>query len=322
MIIGLIAASAYLAGAKTYPSVYQWMHATSNGKPFIWPDGFGVREIPSSLDGSVQKAYFFPAAAATPRPLLVSLHFWAGDYTTPDALAEYAKSHDWNYIHPDFRGPAVGPDNCLSDKVIADLEDAISFAQAHGKVDNQNIFVVGFSGGAYTALGWYAKTRHPVKAWLAWAPISDLAAWQLETLRNGKADLSEYVLGCTGSGAELNVEAANARSPLYRSLPDNPGGRVELYAGIKDGHKGTVPIAHSIAYFNRLVYRYAKPNAAVEPSLAMRLLTQGAATTSNRIGDRAVFFQQDVGFASLTIYDGGHELLADHCFHRLLELSR
>lgn len=323
LLLALVVACSYLTGAKTYPLVYQWLHASGTEAPFKWPDGFEVRNIQSSVDGSMQNAYFYAVPPTTgKRPLLVSLHFWAGNYATPDALAAFAKRNNWNYIHPDFRGPAVATDNCLSDKVIADLEDAISFAQANGNVDNHNIFVVGFSGGAYTALGWYAKTRHPVKAWLAWAPISDLAAWQLETLRNGKADLSEYVLGCTGSGAEINTESARARSPLYWPLPDSPRGRLELYAGIKDGHKGTVPIAHSLAYFNHLVEGYAKPEASVESSVAMRLLTQGEPATANRIGDRAVFFQRDVGFASLTVYDGGHELLAEYCFDRLLDLSK
>ncbi|WFP51663.1 hypothetical protein PL263_06465 [Methylomonas sp. EFPC3] len=322
LALALVAACSYVAGAKTYATVYQWLHGTGADKPFKWPDGFDIRDIPSSVDGKLQKAYFYSAPTSSKRPLLISLHYWAGNYATPDALAVLAKLNDWNYIHPDFRGPAVATENCLSDQVIADLEDAVSFALTNANVDLQNIYVVGFSGGAYTALGWYSRTRHPVKAWLAWAPITDLAEWQLQTKHSGSADLSDYVLACTGSGAAIDAGAARARSPLYWPLPTSPRGRVELYAGIKDGHKGTVPIAHSLAYFNRLVDLYAKPEAAVESSLAMRLLTQGEAAGSTRIGDRVVFLQRDVGFASLTVYDGGHELLADYCFDRLLQLAR
>ena len=138
LILALVAAGSYVAGAKTYTVVYQWLHTAPADKPFSWPDGFGIRDIPSSTDASVQKAYFYAAPNAAKRPLLISLHYWAGNYATPDALAALAKRNDWNYIHPDFRGPAVATDNCLSDQVIADLEDAVSFALTNANVDLQN----------------------------------------------------------------------------------------------------------------------------------------------------------------------------------------
>ncbi|WP_446811805.1 alpha/beta hydrolase family protein [Methylomonas sp. 2BW1-5-20] len=322
LAVVLIASCAYIAGAKTYPMLYNWLHPATVSEPFNWPDGFTVWDIPSSVDGNLQKAYFYSAPGVTKRPLLISLHFWAGDYATPDPLAAYVKMHGWNYIHPDFRGPNIGTNNCLSDKVIADLDDAIEFALQNSIVDTQNIFVVGFSGGAYATLGWYAKTRHPVKAWLAWAAISDLETWQRETASHGHIELSENVLRCTGSGSQIDVAAARRRSPLYWTLPNAPHGRIELYAGIKDGHKGTVPISHSIGYFNTLMNQYGRFDAVVDLKEAMPLLTQGAAPTSLSIGDRTVFLRRDIGFAALTVFNGGHEMLHGYCFEHLLELAR
>ncbi|MBD9355706.1 alpha/beta hydrolase family protein [Methylomonas albis] len=323
LAVVLIASCAYIAGAKTYPTLYNWLHPTNTPEYFNWPDGFTVWDIPSSIDGNLQKAYFYSAPGKTKRPLLISLHFWAGIYATPDPLAAYAKTYGWNYIHPDFRGPNIGTDNCLSDKVIADLDDAIEFALQNGSVDAQNIFVVGFSGGAYATLGLYAKTRHSVKAWLAWAAISDLEAWQRETAAHGNIELSDDVLRCTGSGSQIDTEAAKRRSPLFWALPNVPRGRIELYAGIKDGHKGTgtVAISHSIAYFNYLTSRYNKFDAVVDVKEAMPLLTQGSVATPLLIGDRKVFLRRDVGFASLTVFNGGHEMLPSYCFEHLLELK-
>jgi len=160
---------------KGLPVLSRWL--LSEEAPLRWPEGFSVVEIESSLDHTRQRAIFHPAAGAIKRPLLVSLHVWSGNYASSDSLAPLADKEDWNYIHPDFRGPNRATDNCLSDKVIGDIDDAIAYGMRVGNVDPEQIFVVGFSGGAYAALGMYARTRHRVRAFLAWAPISDLGAW-------------------------------------------------------------------------------------------------------------------------------------------------
>jgi len=169
-LIGALACLCFALGAlagKFYPEFKRYVGLTfiagHDAESFRWPEEFKVVEIDSSADGAKQKAYFSRASSSTQKPLLVSLHVWSGSYASKDALAAYAKQHDWNYIHPDFRGPNTGPDNCLNDKVLADIDDAIAFGLRMGNVDTQNIFVVGFSGGAYAALGAYARTRHLVK---------------------------------------------------------------------------------------------------------------------------------------------------------------
>lgn len=37
-----------------------------------------------------------------------------------DALAALAAAADWNCIHPDFRGPNISPEACLSDLVVSE----------------------------------------------------------------------------------------------------------------------------------------------------------------------------------------------------------
>lgn len=52
-----------------------------------WDTGFKVVEIQSSLDNSLQKAYFLKSKSSSPKPLVVSLHSWSGNYEQKDELA-------------------------------------------------------------------------------------------------------------------------------------------------------------------------------------------------------------------------------------------
>lgn len=311
---------AFVLGAWVGPKLMNWARAPAAPPPFDWPAEFSVVDIPSSVDGKVQKAYFLPARPGGRKPLLVSLHVWSGSYASRDPLAFKAKEHGWNYIHPDFRGPNETTENCLSDKVIADIDEAISFALKNGHVDQENVFVVGFSGGGYAVLGAYARSRHRVRLWQAWAPISDLEVWYWQTKARRHDELSNSILRCTGNAQDLNVKAAQARSPLFWPLPDRPPGRMEIFAGLADGHVGTVPISHSIAFFNRLAEGYGE-SAGVSPDEVMRLLTRGLPPPGERLGSRLVFLSRETGFASLTVFDGGHEMDNEQAFERLKRIS-
>src|SRR5665648_25899 len=88
----------------------------------IWPVGFSYVEIKSSTDGSVQKAWFHHSTGSEPRPLIVSLHTWSGDYNQEDPLVKEIILRNWNFIHPDFRGINNTPQSCGSDLVVSDIE--------------------------------------------------------------------------------------------------------------------------------------------------------------------------------------------------------
>src|ERR1043165_7439935 len=225
--------AAVVLGAVAYKSVPGLRSSAMPEPSSRWPDGFSVVELESSADGSRQKA-IFRAARGPNRPLIVSLHPWAGDYDSPDSLASPAGKEDWNYIHPDFRGPNRGTDNCLSEKVVADIDDAIAYGLRAGRADPAQILLVGFSGGGYAALGMYTRTRFGVRAFLAWSPISDLGAWHDELTRRGDDEVARQIRQCTGSDQELNREAARRRSPLYWTLRDMPKSRIEIFSGIDD----------------------------------------------------------------------------------------
>lgn len=275
-------------------------------------------EIPSSLDGTLQKAFCFIPESGAPAPLAVSLHSWSGDYAQEDPLAAKVIAAGWNYVHPDFRGPNHTPDACLSEKVIADINDAIQYVLGKKKVDPGNIFVVGGSGGGYAALGFYLRTRHPVRLFLSWVPISDLTAWYWES-RNRGNKYADDIVRCTSVTGEFDEAGARERSPLYWDMPTKPIGRIEIYAGIQDGCTGSVPVSHSLRFFNKLATHAGRTDACVPEEDMMRLLARGMGPDPalGKLADRAVYYRREIPGASVTIFEGGHELLADYCFDRM-----
>lgn len=286
-----------------------------------WSDGFSVVRIQSSLDASLQPAYFAVGQSGTPKPLVVSLHTWSGDYTQNDPLGEMTRRQGWNYIHPDFRGSNWTIDACLSKKALTDIDDAIQYARDNGHVDTNNIFIVGVSGGGYATLGSYLTTSQQVKAFLSWAPISDLSAWFHQSkIRDAK--YAQDILQCTSDGIVFDQDKARERSPMYWNMPVKPKGRLEIYAGINDGYTGSVPISHSIQFYNRTVEHYGYADSKVGQTDLVRLLTRGIERTdhSSTIGDREVLYRRDTRPASLVIFDGTHEMLTEYCFDRIKQI--
>lgn len=287
-----------------------------------WTDEFSVVRIQSSSDSSLQPAYFLASQPGTPKPLIVSLHSWYGDYSQNDPLANMARKEGWNYIHPNFRGPNRTTDACLSKKAIADIDDAIQYAKNNGNVDADNIFVVGASGGGYATLGSYMKTTHQVKAFLSWVPISDLSAWFHQS-KNRESKYAQDILECTSGGTSLDQNRARDRSPLFWNIPKKPNGRLEIYAGINDGYTGSVPISHSIKFYNLIVEHYGYADSKVGQTDIVKLLTRAIERNDNpsTIGDREVLYRRDTKPVSLVIFDGSHEMLSEYCFDRMKQIA-
>jgi len=256
-----------------------------------------------------------------PKPLVVSLHSWLGDYSQEDILADLANKERWNYIHPDYRGPNSTREACLSDKAIADIDDAIQYAKDHGNVDADNIFVVGASGGGHATLGSYLKTVHRVKAFLAWVPISDLAAWYYQS-KSRQSKYAQDIIHSTTDGETFDLKRAQERSPLFWEMPAKPNGKLEIFAGIDDGYTGAVPISHSILFYNRVTEFYGYTRSMIDETDIVKLLTRGVARNNNLgvVGNRAVLYKIDAKPVSLVIFDGTHEMLPQYCFERMKQI--
>lgn len=300
-----------------------WLFSRSNSyaQNNFWNDDFKLVQIPSSIDTVVQPAYFLDSKEKS-NPLLVSLHTWSGDYTQADSLAYLAKNENWNYIHPNFRGPNNTKDACLSEKAIRDIDDAIQFSIENGNVDKNNIFIVGVSGGGYATLGMYLKTKYKIKSFLAWVPISDISAWYYQTKNRG-LKYSQDILNCISGNNEFDENEAKRRSPLFWEIPQNLNGKLEIYAGIRDGYDGSVPITHSISFYNKITKAFGYEDKIVTEEEIIKFLSREivADRTENKIDTRSILYKRENPKVSLTIFDGKHEMLVNYCFDRILQIS-
>ncbi|HRQ29860.1 MAG TPA: prolyl oligopeptidase family serine peptidase, partial [Saprospiraceae bacterium] len=280
-----------------------------------WPQGFEEVDIQSKADGTIQKAVFYRSTHPEPQPLIISLHTWSGDYLQEDPLAEEVRLRNWHYIHPDFRGANNRPEACGSDLVIADLADAIDFAVTSCKVDTGNIHIIGVSGGGYTALMAYLKLSRPIKSCHAWVPISNLIDWYWESIgRKNKyaEDLGKIAL----EGSGMNWETLKDRSPMNLEVPKHKwqNTSLHLYAGIHDGYTGAVPISHSIDFYNKMVSEIIGNGSdhLVDDKIKSDLIikrTRPDGGKTDRLFDRVIFLRKEIPGLSLTVFEGGHEML-------------
>ncbi|MCU0403297.1 MAG: GDSL-type esterase/lipase family protein [Chitinophagaceae bacterium] len=299
----------YLFLITFYPGVAQvkWDDVESKH----WPPGFKKVNITSSLDSYAQPAIVFESSDSKPQPLIVSLHTWSGDYLQTDSLAFDIYRRNWNYIHPDFRGPNNKPIACGSNAAIQDVDDAIQWAIQSLKVDPNEVHIVGVSGGGYLAMMCYMQLKYPAKSFSSWVGISDLEAWYYESLGRGQKYAGD-VLKCAGDSIKLNREEAKRRSPLHLPVPKRSA-NLHLYAGIHDGYKGSVPITHTLNFYNKIVAAQKKPekNAMVTQNEIMDLVVKQTSESpfAYDLGKRGVHLFRKSGPVSLTVFEGGHEMI-------------
>ena len=273
-------------------------------------DASESREIryQSSADQSEQPAMFYAPVSKDPVPLMVALHTWSGDYKQKyhKAIEQWCIKHGWAYIHPDFRGPNNRPEATGSKLVVADIVNAVEYAKETTQIDNSAIYLVGTSGGGYTAL---VMAGHHPEIWAgvsAWVPISDLSAWHAQ----GKhvEALEKSCGGAPGDSPAVDKEYAK-RSPIT-FLRNAKGTTLHLHAGIKEK---IVPISHSLLEFNEV--------AAVKDKISEEDITYfvkkrkvpanlQTAPPDPTYGQKPPLFTRKSGNATVTIFDGGHQLVA------------
>ena len=156
--------------------------------------------------------------------------------------------------------------------------------------------------------------HHPERfsAVSAWVGISDLAEWYRFHLKDGKPQrYAQMTLNSLGGppdeSAERDAEYRD-RSPIFHlhRVGDLP---IELQAGIRDGHTGSVPTAHTLKAFN--VIAKAHGTTQISDDEIERLWRRGgtipALSKAATAEPRKVFFTRKSGSARVMIFDGGHE---------------
>ena len=264
----------------------------------------------SSADGSSQPAIFYAPATQEAVSLVVALHTWSFDYKQDyhQEIEAWCIENGWAYIHPNFRGPNNRPEATGSKLVIADIVSAVEYAKQVTQINSSAIYLVGTSGGGYTAL---LMAGHHPEFWAgvsAWVPISDLKAWHAQG--EYVNDMENSCGGPPGLSPKVDKEYVE-RSPITY-LHRAKGVTMHINAGIYDGHQEPVPISHSLLAFNELAkvqdqiseedIRYFADEAKVPRKLQAEL-------SDPTYGDKRPLFRRESGNTTVTIFEGGHELV-------------
>ena len=274
--------------------------------------------IPSTLDGKPQPITWWAPSAAkqTATPLFVFLHSWSSDYTQDNRKwLNIAVRNNWIYIHPNFRGKNSSPQACGSRFARQDILDAVDFASRQFEVDSTKIYLAGVSGGGHMAM--LMAGHHPDRfsAVSAWVGISDLPEWyQFHTKDGTPSRYAKMILQCfhqpPGTDATADAEYRD-RSPVFHMhradrLP------VDIFAGVNDGHTGSVPVSHSLRAFNAIAGAHGNRPVTDDE---MRQLWEFKKLTAPLPEDqetdetlgRKILLRRTSGPSRVTIFDGGHE---------------
>ena len=149
----------------------------------------------------------------------------------------------------------------------------------------------------------------------AWVPPADLAAWHAETSAKRQVyaeHLAAVCGGAPGDSVEVDLEYRR-RSPVHR-LSEAKDVRIEIAAGIRDGHDGSVPISHTLESFNVLARVNGLANRVIPGEIIDEMVRTARIPAS--LGEppqdttyvRPVLFRREAGPVRVTIFQGSHEI--------------
>jgi poly(3-hydroxybutyrate) depolymerase len=276
--------------------------------------------VTSSVDGTPQPSYLtLPDGydpKAEPVPLLVNLHTWGGDFKQRRKEVEQAAARrGWVYLFPNFRGPNDTPDACGSPKAQQDILDAVDWVLGRYPIDKRRIYLTGVSGGGHMAM--LMAGRHPQRwtAVSAWAGISDLVAWHNRHPDKYGRMIRKSCGGPPGASEAIDRQYHD-RSPVHflQGAVDLP---LDLATGVHDGHGGSVPVRHTLDAFN-VVAKAQGAEQITEEDIRQISRPNGRLdrpTPTDQAKDptygRTIYLRRTAGKARVTIFEGGHEQLAE-----------
>jgi len=183
-----------------------------------------IKEITvmSSIDLSAEKSlFYFPPGKEGTVPLVVGLHTWSAErHNQVKAMLPLCQKRDWALLLPEFRGPNLttnprAKQACASRLAKQDIMDALDWTLKQHAIDENNVFLVGGSGGGHMALMMAAYAPARFRGISAWCPITDLAAWHGQN-----AKYAPHIEACCGGkpGAAPEVDKEYCdRSPLFQT---------------------------------------------------------------------------------------------------------
>ena len=284
--------------------------------PKGWSAGVSDVRYRSDADNTDQPALWYTPATLDAVPLLVCLHTWSSNYLTPEKFySDWCIEKGWAMVRPNFRGPNSTPAGCGSELAVKDVLAAVAWAKMQRKIDPDRIYLMGGSGGGHMSLLMAGRSPETWAAVSAWCPISDIARWHADSKRLGNKYWQMMEKACGGPpGTNPEVDAQyKLRSPLTH-LAAAKGLSLHISEGIEDGHKGSVPVGHTLRAFNAVAAEADKVSdadiAAMEakPVMPAKLLQ---AIVDPSYGDNKALFRRTSGNARVTIFQGGHNILPE-----------
>ena len=279
-----------------------------------WPNEVRAIEYLSSADNTMQPSLFYDPGGDTPKPLLIALHSWSGDYTqaNPD-YGHWCIAKGWVLMHPNFRGVNQQPEACGSELVVQDILSAVEYAKKNCKIDSNRIYLIGTSGGGYASLLMAGRAPEIWAGVSAWCPIYDLQAWHSETeLRKLQyTDMIEKVCGGrpgTSAAVDEQYRIRSASAWLTKARNVN----LSINTGITDGHTGSVPVSQTLKAFNAVASAKDKISEAIISEMVKS--PEMPATLKQEIDDvlyrsKPALFRRVSGTAQVTIFQGGHDII-------------
>ncbi len=213
--------------------------------------------VQSSMDNSMQPSLFYRAKGNTKRPLLVGLHTWSHDrFNQVKTMLPYAERMNWNLLLPEFRGSNL-PSNpkcreaCGSPLAKQDILDAIQYVIKEERIDKDNIFLLGASGGGHMTLLMCGLCPEVFKAAAAFVPITDLNAWA-----NENPHYRPHVYACCTEDA---TEMAKRSPKSYISTIAKAN--LKIFHGKFDP---VVPVSHSLSFYTALMSSFPDSRVFLE----------------------------------------------------------
>lgn len=291
-------------------------------------------EIPRQNGEPDQPALWYHSGTRKKKPLLLVLHSWSADYIQHYGIpyGVFAEKNDWIFIHPNYRGKFDDPDATGSEKAVHDVLDALEYAKENAPVDENRIYLAGFSGGA--AMSLIMTGRYPEKftAALAWVPVYDLNDWydhvtqsELWYTEHYKTDI-EASCGGNPDTDDQARESCRKRSPSsYLANARGKDVQVFISGGIQDLF---VPPSHAIRAFNDLSgkkhriseedYRFIDKHEKLPENLTGQ-------EQKNRFFEEAglpVVFARTSDNATILLFEGGHDIVYNAGFQWLSRQHR
>ena len=203
--------------------------------------------VRSTFDGTSQPSLFFHPGPARAVPLVVGLHTWSYDrFNQEKTYLPLCEKYGFSLLLPEFRGPnlATNPkksEACGTLLARRDVIDAVKFVCENCAVDENNIFLLGCSGGGHMALLAAETAPELFGAVEVWCAVSDLVKWH-EFQPQCRSNYAPHIEACLGGTPEELPDEYIKRSPArhVEALKNLP---VSIHHG---RHDPVVPFAHSV----------------------------------------------------------------------------